>query len=390
MFEVAIQNSFDFQAQEYAALFEGSAATVFQHPRWLSAVYGKLCPANAAEPLIIVVRSAADGRLVMVLPLVRRRYAFLRVVEFADLCVSDYVSPVTDAQSFAAILADKECVAHIRRLIKPYDIIRIGKLADQSLPLERLFDTKRDGMGFNAYAAPLDESFPQWRERRLAKSYRKELDKKSRQLHRKGAVRFECAGDPASIRAVFEAMKTYRGLRFGGPEQGGDLLQAKAYFDFYLGLALEGRNDFTRTYGLWLDDRLIAGVFGLSHRNTSFLIVMGGFDFKNFGKQSVGNLIYEQVASDCIERGEKFLDFTIGDEPYKLTFGARPTPMARITRTGSVLGFAANMLAESMPGARRLARRLAHVPSDKLPQSPVHPPKAGTCEPNATVPETTA
>lgn len=367
MFNISLENSFDFLSPEYADLFADSAATAFQHPRWLAALYSKLLAPNSAEPLIIVVRFAADRRLAMVLPLVRRRYALLRMVEFADLRVSDYVSPVAGPQTFAAIIDDKDCVRRIRRLIKPYDLLRIGKLAERSLPLERLFGIERESMGMNAYATPLGDSFEQWREHRLQKSYCKELDKKSRQLHRKGAVRFERAREPADIHAVFEAMKHYRGLRFGGPEEGGDLLQSRAYFDFYHGMALEGRDDATRCYGLWLDDRVIAGVLGLAHRGSSFLVIMGGFDFEGFKNQSIGSLMFEQVARDCIERGERFLDFTIGDEPYKLTFGAQPAPMSRIIRAGSPLGYVAETLAESLPTTKGLARKVFHYSGKHRP-----------------------
>jgi CelD/BcsL family acetyltransferase involved in cellulose biosynthesis len=194
-------------------------------------------------------------------------------------------------------------------------------------------------------------------------------------------VRFECARDPAAIHAVFDARKIYRGLRFGGPEEGGDLLQTPAYFDFYRGMALDGRDDATRVYGLWLDDRVIAGVLGLAHKETAFLVIMGGFDFDNFKNQSIGSLMFEQVARDCIERGERFLDFTIGDEPYKMTFGAEPSPMSRITRAGSPLGFAADMLAESLPAAKSFARRLLHT-SPGLKSAEILPSMAETPAPD--------
>lgn len=362
MFEVSVENSFDFLSSEYGALFARSAATAFQHPRWLAALYGKLVSANAAEPLVIVVRFVQDQRLAMVLPLVRRRYAMLRVVEFADMRVSDYVSPVTDAATFAQITADPACVRAIRQLCRPYDLLRIGKLADQSLRLEKLFDVEREEMGMNAYATPLEETYPLWRERRLERSYCKELDKKSRQLHRKGTVRFECVRDTAAIDAAFEAMRHYRGLRFGDPKDGGDLLQLPAYYDFYCGLAVDGRDDATRTYALWLDDQVIASVLGLAHRGSSFLVILGGFDFENFKNQSIGSLMFEQVARDCIERGERALDFTIGDEPYKLTFGAVPAAMWKMSRPGSPLGYAAELLTERMPAVKSLARRMFHKP----------------------------
>ncbi|MBN9013007.1 MAG: cellulose biosynthesis protein CelD, partial [Rhizobiales bacterium] len=61
---------------------------------WLDAIYQKLVPHLKVDPLIVTVRDAADGRLVMLLPLVRRRHRGLRTIEFADLGVSDYVAPV--------------------------------------------------------------------------------------------------------------------------------------------------------------------------------------------------------------------------------------------------------------------------------------------------------
>ena len=373
MFKITVENSFDFLSGEYASLFEHSVATAFQHPRWLAALYGKLASGNAAAPLIVVARFAEDGRLAMVLPLMRLRYAMLRVVEFADMRVSDYASPVTDAATFAQIAADPDSVAIIRRLCLPYDLLRIGKLGDQSLRLERLFGIERESMGMNAYATPLEETYPLWRERRLERSYCKELDKKSRQLHRKGTVRFECAHETAAIDAAFEAMRHYRGLRFGDPKDGGDLLQLPAYYDFYRGMAVDGRDDATRTYALWLDDRVIASVLGLSHRNT-FLVILGGFDFENFKNQSIGSLMFEQVARDCIERGEHVLDFTIGDEPYKLTFGAEPATMWKISRPGSPLGYAAELITERMPAAKSLARRVFHKPGDSGRQAAVLKP----------------
>ena len=65
------------------------------------------------------------------------------------------------------------------------------------------------------------------------------------------------------------------------------------------------------------------------------IVFLTGFDHAGFKNQSIGSLMFEQVARDCIERGEAMLDFTIGDEPYKLTFGADPKPMWQVSRAGS-------------------------------------------------------
>ncbi len=355
MFQIAVENSFDFRSPEFAAFYAGSAATAFQHPVWLAALYEMLLVHNRAEPLIIVARET-DGRLAMVLPLLRRRYALLRAVEFADLRVSDYVSPVAEAGAFARLLADPAARRDIGRALRPYDLLRIGKIADQSLAIEMLLKAggRRD-MGSSAYATRLDGSFDAWRALRLAPSYRKELDKKRRQLNRRGNVRFGVMEGPQAIRSAFEALREYRRLRFGSSE----LLQVSAYFDFYLGIATDGAGDLARTYTLTVDERPVAVILGLK-RKDAFLVILSGFDHSGFKNQSIGSLTFEDVARDCIARGENMLDFTIGDEPYKLTFGSERQPMFEVSRAGSPLGLAAGVMIDRLPAAKSMARRLFH------------------------------
>jgi CelD/BcsL family acetyltransferase involved in cellulose biosynthesis len=172
----------------------------------------------------------------MVLPLVRRRRGTMRVVEFADLRVSDYAAPVCDAATFELILQDKAACAALRKLLKPYDLLRIRKLGETALPLERLLGTRpRSPLGMSAHAVKLYGPYAEWRKDSIDPSYRKELDKKQRQLSRKGDVRFEVSRDPEAIKAAFQAMRHYRESRFQD-----DLLQKDVYFEFYLETALRG------------------------------------------------------------------------------------------------------------------------------------------------------
>jgi CelD/BcsL family acetyltransferase involved in cellulose biosynthesis len=188
----------------------------------------------------------------------------------------------------------------------------------------------------------------------MSRSYAKELDKKGRKLHRKGEIRFECAADPEAIRRTFHVMRDFRQRRF----EDSDLLQKDTYFDFYLDTAISGAPaGLARTYTLFLDGQPIAGVWGLLHKR-QFLVLLGGFDFAEYKNYSIGSLVFEEVARDCIARGDISLDFTIGDEPYKLLFGARPTRMWMITRSGSRLGSIAHFVVDQLPWAKRLAKRL--------------------------------
>jgi CelD/BcsL family acetyltransferase involved in cellulose biosynthesis len=362
VFEVAVENLFNFASAEYALLFAKSSATAFQHPAWLTGIYRRLLSHNKAAPLIIVVRNSIDKSLAMVLPLVRRRYGTLRVIEFADLRVSDYTSAVTDPATFDAINSDRAARHGLLAALKPYDVLRLGKLQDGAMPLNTLFGVnEQTSMGVNAYATSLEGSFEDWRASRLKPSYRKELDKKLRQLHRKGTVRFAQSTTSADIQETFEALRIFRRDRFE-INGGGELLQVPAYFDFYSSIALQ--TDFARTYTLWFEGKPIAGALGLAHRG-SFLVILGGFTQTEFKNQSIGSLLFQEIAGDCIARGETLLDFTIGDEPYKLTFGAEPKPMWQMTRSGSLRGFAASVVVTKFPAARTLARNIFHRAHDK-------------------------
>jgi len=355
VFEVAVEPLFNFLSAEYAELFEGARATAFQHPRWLDAIYRKLLPRLHATSLVITVRR--DSRLAMVLPLVRRRYGTLRAIEFADFGVSDYASAIASNTAMEAIAADRDACARIKVALKPFDVLRIQKLRGDCFPIERILGAaERVAMPMSAHAVPLSASYPAWRAANITASYRKELDKKLRQLNRKGAIVFSCATDADTIRATLDKMKEFRGPRFGD----GDLLQNSAYFDFYLDIATQSLGSLSRLYSVTLDGSPIAGVMSLSHHGR-VLVILGGFDLTNHKNQSLGSLTFEMVAQHSIEMGDTTLDFTIGDEPYKRLFGAEASHVYQISRSGSLMGAVAGVAVDQLPWIKNAAKRFLHL-----------------------------
>jgi CelD/BcsL family acetyltransferase involved in cellulose biosynthesis len=359
-FDVSIDDAFDFLSHEYVELFDGSDATAFQHPLWLDGIYRKLAPAAAAKPLVVVVRYRATGVLAAVLPLLRMRRGPMRTIEFADLRVSDYLAPVCTAKTFADLLQDEDACLKLRQLVKPFDLLRIPKLLDARMPIESLLGAPhRAFMDTNAYATVLISPFEQWQTNALGRSYQKELAKKWRQIQKKGALTFSCCDDTTSTLEAMEVMKKFRGPRFEA-QGDGDLLQRPAYFDFYSDVALRGLGSFVRLYTMKMDGDVIATVLGLRHRD-SLLVVMTAFDIAGYKSQSIGALMFERVARDCIERGDQVLDFTIGDEPYKKQFGAQPTPMSSVTQAGSAAGSVGLFALKQAPWIKQAAKRMAEV-----------------------------
>jgi len=69
-------------------------STPFQDLRWLDAWYQAFAGTDDVEPLIAVVSEQATGEQVALLPLIRRVQNGIRIVEFADLELTDYNAPV--------------------------------------------------------------------------------------------------------------------------------------------------------------------------------------------------------------------------------------------------------------------------------------------------------
>jgi CelD/BcsL family acetyltransferase involved in cellulose biosynthesis len=69
-------------------------------------------------------------------------------------------------------------------------------------------------------------------------------------------------------------------------------------------------------------------------------------------------LLFEKIAEDCIRRGGAYLDFTIGDEPYKRKFGGLASPIWQVHQIGSFLGGAAQLVIDKLPLSRAVAGRL--------------------------------
>ena len=357
-FDIAIEQGFDFLSPDYAELFDNSAATAFQHPLWLDILYTRLASHAGATPLVVVVRHRATGALAMVLPLLRIRRGPIRTVEFADLRVSDYLAPVCSPQVFSELLKDESACAEIRCLIRPFDLLRMTKLPDGRLPIENLLATpRRVAMDSNAYATVLVAPFEQWRASAMDRSYQKELAKKSRQLQKKGDLSFSCCSDSPSVLDALDVMRKFRGPRFQA-QGDGDLLQRPEYYGFYSEMAHRGLGSFVRLYAMKMDGEVIAAVLGLCHQG-NFLVIMSAFDIAGYKSQSLGALMFEQVAKDCIERGDRMLDFTIGDEPYKKLFGAQPSPMWAVTQAGSTTGAISLFALKQAPWLKLAAKRMS-------------------------------
>jgi CelD/BcsL family acetyltransferase involved in cellulose biosynthesis len=357
LFEVARIPQFDFLSPDYRALFGRSDATAFQHPIWLDCVCGRLAPKLGIEATAVTVRSRSDGRLVLVLPLLTRRFGPLRLAEFADLGVADYCALVCDREAGPAVMDDEETRRRIREMLRPFDLIRTRKIRDDSaFPAELLGSSSKSFMGFHSHEVPIFGPFAAWRRATLEPQFASFLDKKRKRLGKKGQIRFEQTTEPNAIVAAFEHMRAFRRKRFEG-RRANDLLQDANFLDFYADVAVRGLDEgLSRLYLLSLDERPLAAIFGLSD-GRRFMYLLVGYDVGDFRSYSLGLLIVEDLIRDCIERGEAIFDLTIGDEPYKKKFAARPAPMFSAWTANGAAGALAGTALDGYVWARKVSKR---------------------------------
>lgn len=325
--EVAVEPEFDFGAREFQLLCELSKVTAFQDARWLALLHREVAPTFAAEPVTVTVRDKISGELMLVLPLVRMSNNRLRVLEFADFGVCDYLAAIYDPKSAARLIADASLPARIADLLPAADLVTLRKLRSHDPVLERLFpDAHRARMRVSSHAVSIGTDWREWRQQKVNGSLRRELDAKRRRFAKAGTPRFALIEDEAEIVRAFDALRQFRAHRFG--DRGiADVIDAEAVFSFYRQIAIEGaRTGTSRTFCLYLSGEPVAVMFGLADRKI-FSLLLVGFDLARYRRFSVGLLAIEDTLRASFEAGDKAYDFTIGDYPYKDQFGAEPAPL---------------------------------------------------------------
>ncbi|MEP1441856.1 MAG: GNAT family N-acetyltransferase [Hyphomicrobiales bacterium] len=354
-FEINVFSSFDFKGEEYAALFDKSEVTAFQSPRWLDAFYEKLCPILGVEPFIIAVRDGA-GTLQMVLPMVRKAVLFAKIIQPADLGITDYNQIIASRETLDAASNDAAFKAQLLNALKPFDLLLFRKVRSDSFDIERLFDkaTKINGDSA-AHDLPMPMPFDEWKQATLSKSTRKGLDRKRRNIEKDvGPLTFKTLTDVTEIESAFEMLRLERGKKYPG-----DLLSQNAYYDFYLKVAKDGAatGEAVTIIGQ-IDGKTLTVDFGL-HQDGRHLLLLGAFDSaEEFKKYSLGLQGILDVMKGRKEIGIDMFDFTTGDEDYKSSLHTTPVPMHHYILSNGVVGRIGQMAYQDNSFARKLVQRL--------------------------------
>ncbi|MES2194641.1 MAG: GNAT family N-acetyltransferase [Pseudomonadota bacterium] len=309
--------------------------TPFQDIRWLEAWYRAFAEVGDVEPLIAIVSDAATGERAALLPLVRRLQKGIRIVEFADLDLTDYNAPLLgpaaprDARAAATMWRDLK--AALRRMPGGADLVRLRKmpveLADRPNPLA-LLDAVAPCL-LNGNIVATGEDYDAWRFT-LERTVRKELERSWRVFTRDPAAGFRIVTDrdeALRILSVTEAQQGVRmqqlGLKF--------ILNNDTCAAFYRNLVREGIDSgYAVVSALTSGDEVVATLLGV-RTGTRYVMIRISNAGEKWSNCSPGRLIIERTMAALHRDGVREVDFSIGNYAYKRRFGVTRFPLVDIT-----------------------------------------------------------
>ena len=304
-------------------------ATSFQHRHWLDAWYSAF---DTLAPLIAVISDTATQDHVALVPLICREQNGIRLVEFADLGVSDFNAPILAPHAphdFAGVRAmNSALLAALYRLPDRPDLIRLKKMpADiQGRPNPLVALGWTGSCSVNGNLIEVDGDFEAYR-----CSIRKmQMPRCWRVFTRLPGARFQVAttfDEALRFLDVMDVQQHERMKKLGQPFVLDDINHASFYRDVVRRGVAEG---YAVVSALICDDGIIATTMGLRNGNHYSLLRTS-----NAGSQwsncSPGLLCVERTMAALHKQGVRNFDLSIGNYDYKRRFGARPLPLTDVS-----------------------------------------------------------
>ncbi|MEO0545707.1 MAG: GNAT family N-acetyltransferase [Pseudomonadota bacterium] len=324
--------------EAYGSLFDAAGLSPFQHPLWLIPFYATLAPHRGAQPVWI---SIFDGdALVGAVPLIIRKKSGLNLLESTDLGVSDYAAPVLSELCLAKLQADESSAKRFLAALPSHDVLRVRPVReDHAMLWHCLLGFEPQPLGFGAHAVALEPPFEDWRAANLDRSFASQARRKGKRWRKQHDVSLDRLENRDAIKNAIVRLADLRSGRFEG-----DPIQEEPVVRFYAQVAAAGAAEhLTETWEVSSDGASVGILFGLTHRGR-FHYLLIGVDYDGYGRHSPGLQMYEGIIEDWMGRGGTSFDFTIGDEPFKKSYGCVETPMVGFLRTGSLKGRLATLV----------------------------------------------
>jgi CelD/BcsL family acetyltransferase involved in cellulose biosynthesis len=341
------------------------ASTLFQDPRWLEAWYRAFAHVADVEPLIAVISDATTSERVALLPLVRRLQSGVRIIEFADLELTDYnapmLGPAAPREAVAARALWRDLLAALRRMPGGADLIRLRKMpADlDGTPNPLILLDGIEPSSLNGNLVLTGEEFDAYRYS-LERTVRKELERSWRVFRRDPSAAFQIVSDRGHALRILATMEIQQGARM--QHLGLNfILNGETCAAFYRNLVGENlRSGYAVLSALTAGEEVVATLLGI-RLDSRYVMVRISNAGEKWSNCSPGRLIIERTMAALHRDGVRQFDFSVGNYAYKRRFGVVPQPLADITAALSWRGLPYAWRDRAVRELRRHPRLAAQV-----------------------------
>jgi CelD/BcsL family acetyltransferase involved in cellulose biosynthesis len=307
----------------------GGRGATFQHQHWLAAWYGAF---RTVLPLIAIISDAATRQDVALLPLVRRVQNGVRLVEFADLGLTDYNAPLLGAgapsdAAGARVLCEALMTA-LRGLPDGADLIRMQKMPAEvdGRPNPFALLGRIGSCSLNGNLIETGDDFEAYR----SSIKRMQLPRSWRVFSRYPGAEFRVVTDVDEALAVLDTTDAQQQARM--QELGQEFnLNNGVRAEFYRDLIRRGIKDgYAIVSALKCDEGMMATLLGIRQDN-NFIFLRISNAGKRWSHCSPSRLIIERTMAALHQQGVREFDLSIGNYAFKRRFGAVQFPLTDVS-----------------------------------------------------------
>jgi CelD/BcsL family acetyltransferase involved in cellulose biosynthesis len=346
-------------------------STNFQHRHWLDAWYRAF---DSVTPLIAIISDSITKCDIALVPLVLRRHHGVRMIEFADLMVSDYNAPILangapqDAAGMRAMA--RALLAGLRQLPDRPDLIRLKKLPAEirGRPNPLVALGSNGSSSLNGNLVEVGDDFEVYR----ASIRKMQMPRCWRVFTRHPGARFQVATTAEEALGFLDVMDVQQrgrmerlGHRF--------VLDEPHYVKFYRDVVSRGvAEGYAVVSALISDEGIVATTMGLRH-GAHYVLLRTSNAGKQWASCSPGLLCVERTMAALHEQGVRHFDLSIGNYDYKRRFGAKRLPLTDVSIALTWRGAPYALRDRAAQGLRRYPRLAERVRRAIGPLSAANP-----------------
>ena len=308
---------------EWKRFEQHADCAAFQHHIWLAKFQQHVGSRRGTKPAIVCGRDAS-GSLLIILPLAIEAHGPFRCLTWLGSELCDYNMPILAKEFAQAVPADRFAAIWSDTLLLlrndpgfRFDWIDLQKMpdavGDQKNPFTGL-DVAAHPSG--AYVATLGRSWEAFYAEKRSASTRKRERRQFKHLAEHGKVQFVDVEDRVDVErtvATLIRQKSQSFVRMGVD----DLMARPGYQAFYRDVATDAQaRGVIHVSRLDVGTRAVATGLGLRFRG-SYYLILSSYEDGALTRFGPGRAHLNELIRSTIDRGFRYFDFTVGDEPYK-------------------------------------------------------------------------